>query len=130
MLRRCRAWALEADAVAKGCQWSVVFSGLLIAAPCRGLVQRLAPALGLNTLPEGMPCWYCCIMIQINSINLATASMAALRRWVSPNQSLELTAMESGGSARKGKEEFALSGLGKRLLAAAQVGRYSSGLKL
>jgi hypothetical protein len=31
--------------------------------------------------------------------------------------------MESGGSARKGKEEFALSGLGKRLLAAAQVGR-------
>jgi hypothetical protein len=31
--------------------------------------------------------------------------------------------MESGGSARKGKEAFAHSGLGKRLLAAAQVGR-------
>jgi hypothetical protein len=40
-----------------------------------------------------------------------------------PNQSLELTAMEYRGSARKGKEEFALSGLGKRLLAAVQVGR-------
>jgi hypothetical protein len=36
--------------------------------------------------------------------------------------------MESGGSARKGKEEFALSGLGERLPAAAQVGRYNSGL--
>jgi hypothetical protein len=31
--------------------------------------------------------------------------------------------MESGGSAGKGKEEFALSGLGKRLLAAAHLGR-------
>jgi hypothetical protein len=31
--------------------------------------------------------------------------------------------MKSGGSARKGKEEFALSGLGEHLLAAAQVGR-------
>jgi hypothetical protein len=31
--------------------------------------------------------------------------------------------MEHRGSARKGKEEFALSGLGKRLLAAVQVGR-------
>jgi hypothetical protein len=31
--------------------------------------------------------------------------------------------MGSGGSARKGKEEFALSGLGKRLLAAAHLGR-------
>jgi hypothetical protein len=40
-----------------------------------------------------------------------------------PNQSLELTALKHRGSARKGKEEFALSGLGKRLLAAAQVGR-------
>jgi hypothetical protein len=40
-----------------------------------------------------------------------------------PNQSLELTAMEHRGSAKKGKEEFALSGLGKRLLAAVQVGR-------
>jgi hypothetical protein len=39
--------------------------------------------------------------------------------------SLELTAMEHRGSARKGKEEFALSGLGKRLLAAVQVGRYT-----
>ena len=35
--------------------------------------------------------------------------------------------MESGGSAKKGKEEFALFGLGERLLAAAQVGRYNSG---
>ena len=42
-----------------------------------------------------------------------------------PNQSLELTAMEHRGSARKGKEEFALPGLGKRLLASAQVGRYT-----
>jgi hypothetical protein len=33
--------------------------------------------------------------------------------------------MESGGSAKKGKEEFALFVLGKRLLAAAQVGRYT-----
>jgi hypothetical protein len=40
-----------------------------------------------------------------------------------PNQSLELTALKHRGSARKGKEEFALSGLGRRLLAAAQVGR-------
>jgi hypothetical protein len=40
-----------------------------------------------------------------------------------PNQSLELTAIEHRGSARKGMEEFALSGLGKRLLAAVQVGR-------
>jgi hypothetical protein len=31
--------------------------------------------------------------------------------------------MESGGSVRKGKEEFALSDLGKRLLAAAHLGR-------
>jgi hypothetical protein len=31
--------------------------------------------------------------------------------------------MESGVSAKKGKEDFALSGLGERLLAAAQVGR-------
>jgi hypothetical protein len=31
--------------------------------------------------------------------------------------------MESGGSARKGKEEFALSGLDKHLLAAAHLGR-------
>ena len=31
--------------------------------------------------------------------------------------------MKIGGSARKGKEEFALSGLGKRLLATAQVDR-------
>jgi hypothetical protein len=38
--------------------------------------------------------------------------------------------MESGGSAKKGKEEFALSGLGERLLAAAHLGRYNSGLKL
>jgi hypothetical protein len=38
---------------------------------------------------------------------------------------MELTAMEHRGSARKGKEEFALSGRGKRLLAAAQVGRYA-----
>jgi hypothetical protein len=34
--------------------------------------------------------------------------------------------MESGGSAKKGKEEFALSGLGERLLAAAHLGRYTS----
>jgi hypothetical protein len=40
-----------------------------------------------------------------------------------PNQSLELTALKHRGSARKGKEEFALSGLGKRLPAAIQVGR-------
>jgi hypothetical protein len=40
-----------------------------------------------------------------------------------PNQSLELTALKHRGSAKKGKEEFALSGLGERLLAAAQVGR-------
>jgi hypothetical protein len=39
---------------------------------------------------------------------------------------LRADSIESGGSARKGKEEFALSGLGKRLLAAAQVGRYIS----
>ncbi len=31
--------------------------------------------------------------------------------------------MKSGGSARKGREESALSGLGKRLLAAVQVSR-------
>jgi hypothetical protein len=36
---------------------------------------------------------------------------------------MELTAMKHRGSARKGKEEFALSGLGKRPLAAAQLGR-------
>jgi hypothetical protein len=40
-----------------------------------------------------------------------------------PNQWIELTALEHRGSARKGKEEFALSGLGKRLLAAAHLGR-------
>ena len=40
-----------------------------------------------------------------------------------PNQSLELTALKHRGSARKGKEEFALSDLGKRLLAAAHLGR-------
>ena len=40
-----------------------------------------------------------------------------------PNQSLELTAMEHRGSVRKGNEEFALSGLSKRLLAAVQVRR-------
>jgi hypothetical protein len=39
--------------------------------------------------------------------------------------SLELTALERRGSARKGKEEFALSGLGKRLLAAAHLGSYT-----
>jgi hypothetical protein len=33
--------------------------------------------------------------------------------------------MKHRGSARKGKEEFALSGLSKRLLAAVQVGRYT-----
>jgi hypothetical protein len=33
--------------------------------------------------------------------------------------------MGSGSSARKGKEEFALSGLGERLLAAAHLGRYT-----
>jgi hypothetical protein len=31
--------------------------------------------------------------------------------------------MESGGSAKKGKKEFALSGLGKHRLAAAHLGR-------
>jgi hypothetical protein len=31
--------------------------------------------------------------------------------------------MKHRGSARKGKEKFALSGLGMRLLAAVQVGR-------
>jgi hypothetical protein len=31
--------------------------------------------------------------------------------------------MKSGGSAKKGKEEFAHFGLGKRLLAAAHLGR-------
>ena len=39
------------------------------------------------------------------------------------NPWMELTAMEPRGSARKGKEEFALSDLGKRLLAAAHLGR-------
>jgi hypothetical protein len=39
---------------------------------------------------------------------------------------MELTAMEHRGSARKGKEEFSLSGLGERLLAAAHLGRYKS----
>ena len=34
--------------------------------------------------------------------------------------------MESGGSARKDKEEFALSGLGEHRLAAAHLGRYKS----
>jgi hypothetical protein len=38
---------------------------------------------------------------------------------------MELTAMEHRGSARKAKEEFALSGLGKHLLAAAHLGRYT-----
>jgi hypothetical protein len=33
--------------------------------------------------------------------------------------------MKYRGSAKKGKEEFALSGLGRRLMAAAQVGRYT-----
>jgi hypothetical protein len=42
------------------------------------------------------------------------------------NLCLELTAMEHRGSAKKGKEEFALFGLSKRLLAAVQVGRYKS----
>jgi hypothetical protein len=32
--------------------------------------------------------------------------------------------MKHRGSAKKGKEEFALSGLGKHRLAAVQVGRY------
>jgi hypothetical protein len=36
---------------------------------------------------------------------------------------MELTAIEHRGSARKGKEEFALSGLSERLLAAAHLGR-------
>jgi hypothetical protein len=36
---------------------------------------------------------------------------------------MELTAMEHRGSARKGKEEFALSVLGEHLLAAAHLGR-------
>ncbi len=40
------------------------------------------------------------------------------------NLCLELTALKHRGSARKGKEEFALSGLSKRLLAAVQVGPY------
>jgi hypothetical protein len=38
---------------------------------------------------------------------------------------MELTALEHRGSARKGKKEFALSGLGERLLAAAHLGRYA-----
>jgi hypothetical protein len=40
-----------------------------------------------------------------------------------PNQRIELTAMDHRGSAKKGKEAFALSGLGERLLAAAHLGR-------
>jgi hypothetical protein len=64
-------------------------------------------------------------MVPSNSINRAMASILALRRWVSHNQWIELTALGHRGSARKGKEEFALSGLGKRLLAAAHLGRYT-----
>jgi hypothetical protein len=37
---------------------------------------------------------------------------------------LKRTGCKSGSAPKKGKEEFALSGLGKRLLAAAQVGPY------
>jgi hypothetical protein len=39
---------------------------------------------------------------------------------------MELTALKSGGSPNKCKEEFALVWLGKHLLAAAHLSRYSS----
>ncbi len=67
------------------------------------------------------------VSVQVNSCQQSTRQNAGklLRVAASSNQSLELTAMEHRGSARKGKEEFALSGLGKRLLAAVQVGRYA-----
>jgi hypothetical protein len=39
------------------------------------------------------------------------------------NLCLQLTAMEPRSSTKKGEEEFAVFGPGKRLLAAVQVGR-------
>jgi hypothetical protein len=69
-------------------------------------------------------------MVPVNSFTKVMAFILALRRRVSHNQWIELTALEHRGSARKGKEEFALSGLGKRLLAAAHLGRYNSGSAL
>ena len=52
------------------------------------------------------------------------ASSLALRSRVSHNHWMELTALGQRGSAKKGKEEFALFVLGKRLLAAAHLSRY------
>jgi hypothetical protein len=42
------------------------------------------------------------------------------------NFALELTALEHRGSAKKCREESALLGLGKRLLAAVQLSRWAS----
>jgi hypothetical protein len=53
----------------------------------------------------------------------ASCSAESLARGCRSNQCLELTALEHRGSAIKGREESALSGLGKCLLAAVQVGR-------
>ena len=63
-------------------------------------------------------------MVPVNSFNPAVASSLALRSRVSHNHWMELTALEHRGSAKKGKEEFALFVLGKRLLAAAHLSRY------
>ena len=52
------------------------------------------------------------------------ASSLALRSRVSHNHWMELTALGQRGSTKKGKEEFALFGLGERLLAAAHLSRY------
>ena len=40
---------------------------------------------------------------------------------------LGANSMKSEGSGKKGNEEFALFGLGNRLLAAAHLSRYNSG---
>jgi hypothetical protein len=67
------------------------------------------------------------VSVQVNSCQQSEQINVGklLRVAASSNQCLELTALEHRGSARKGREESALSGLGKRLLAAVQVGRYT-----
>jgi hypothetical protein len=61
-------------------------------------------------------------MVQINSINLATASMSALRRWVSPNQSMKRTRV-APVFGHKVQEESALYVLSNRRQRAVYVGR-------
>ena len=90
---------------------------------CLGSSPSSAQVPVLGTLPACRLCCYCGVMVPVNSINPAIAGSLALRSRVSHNHWMELTALEHRGSAKKGKEEFALFGLGKRLLAAAHLSR-------